>query len=54
MLTGNPLSMPPEGLQLFSTYVNPGGYVLMTSVTDIWGNQRSEADVVTLTEALGP
>lgn len=53
-VAGSPLSVPPEGFELFSLYLNPGNYYLLTSVTDIWGNVGSEADAVTLTEALGP
>jgi hypothetical protein len=54
VVTGNPLSVLAEGFELFSVYVNPGNYYLLTSVTDIWGNSSTEADPLTLTEALGP
>ena len=53
-LAGSPISVPAEGLPLYAQYVNPGNYYLLTSVTDIWGNQSSEADALVLTEALGP
>ena len=51
---GTPLSVAQEGFELFPVYLNPGNYYLITSVTDIWGNESSEADAITLTEALGP
>ena len=54
MLTGDPLALSGEGLSLFPVYVNPGNYYLISSVTDIWGNQSSEADPLVLSEALGP
>lgn len=53
-LAGAPITVPPAGFELYPLYVNPGDYLLLTSVTDIWGNQSSEADAVTLIEALGP
>jgi hypothetical protein len=54
VITGNPVSLLPDGLPLFSMYVNPGDYFIITSVGDIWGNEGSEFDAVTLTESLGP
>jgi hypothetical protein len=54
VLTGDALSVLPEGLPLFPMYVNPGAYFLITSVGDIWGNSSSEVDALTVTEALGP
>lgn len=53
-VAGAPLNVPADGFELFSLYLTPGNYYLLTSVTDIWGNTSSEADAVTLTEALGP
>jgi hypothetical protein len=51
---GDPLNVLAEGFELFALYVDPRNYYLLTSVTDIWGNVSTEADAVTLTEALGP
>jgi hypothetical protein len=51
---GDPLNVLAEGFDLFAIYVDPRNYYLLTSVTDIWGNVSTEADAVTLTEALGP
>ncbi len=51
---GEPLNVLAEGFELFSIYVDPRNYYLITSVTDIWGNTSTAADPLTLTEALGP
>ena len=53
-VVGNPISVLAAGFELYPLYVSSGNYLLLTSVTDIWGNQSSETDAVTLVEALGP
>lgn len=53
LVPGTPMPVTAAGFELFSWYVSPGDYVLMTSVTDIWGNTGTEADALTLSEALG-
>jgi hypothetical protein len=51
---GNPLSIPADGFPLFLTYQPAGAYFLTTALTDIWGNEGTALDLVTLIESLGP
>jgi hypothetical protein len=54
LVSGNPIVIPATGLELTSSYMPAGNYYLMTSLTDIWGNQGTELDLVNLTEPLSP
>jgi hypothetical protein len=53
-VAGSPISVLAQGFELYPLYLNAGSYLLLTSVTDIWGNQSSEVDAISLSEALGP
>jgi hypothetical protein len=55
LVEGNPMALPSEGVYPFSPgYLEAGSYLLLTALTDVWGNTGVEADPVVLTEALGP
>jgi hypothetical protein len=54
LITGNPLAIPVDGFPLFLTYQPAGSYFLTTALTDIWGNEGTALDAVTLIEPLGP
>jgi hypothetical protein len=54
LIAGNPLTIPVDGFPLFLTYQPAGSYFLTTALTDIWGNEGTALDAVTLIEPLGP
>jgi hypothetical protein len=54
LVGGDPMVVPFEGFSLFTAYLPAGNYYLSTSLTDIWGNEGAELDVLSLTEPLGP
>jgi hypothetical protein len=54
LIAGEPLPLPDDGVYAFSPgYLQAGSYLLLTSLTDVWGNTGVEVDSVVLTEALG-
>lgn len=55
LLTGDAMPMPESGAYpLAFDYVPGGDYQLLTSVTDVWGNQGVVLDPVSLAGPLGP
>ncbi|HTV21208.1 MAG TPA: clostripain-related cysteine peptidase [Polyangiaceae bacterium] len=51
---GNPMPIPAEGFALSAMYQPAGNYYFFTTLTDIWGKESADYDVVALTEPLGP
>jgi hypothetical protein len=54
LVVGTPLPITAQGFELYSSYLLPGEYHLLTALTDIWGNEAVAIDPVTLTESLEP
>ncbi len=53
LLLGNPMPIPEAGFPLTAQYLPAGSYALFTTVTDVWGSEATDFDVLTLTEPLG-
>jgi len=53
--TGEAIPIPESGsLPLVPDFAPAGEYVLLTTLTDVWGNQSSALDACVLAEPLGP
>jgi hypothetical protein len=53
--SGNPMPIPESGsLALVPDYAPANTYVLLTTLTDVWGNSSSALDACVLAEPLGP
>src|SRR5262249_30526971 len=53
LATGNPMTIPANGFPLYLTFMLAGNYAFTTSVVDIWGNEGTSFDTITLLEPLG-
>jgi hypothetical protein len=55
LVTGDAMALPAEGAYPFSgLYLPEGGYLFLTQLTDVWGNQSAEPSFFTLAESLEP
>ena len=53
--SGDPIAIPSSGTLAFvPDYAPAGDYILMTTLTDVWGNAATALDACTLAEPLGP
>jgi hypothetical protein len=55
LVTGDAMALPADGAYAFSgLYLPEGGYLFLTQLTDVWGNQSAEPSFFTLAESLEP
>jgi hypothetical protein len=55
LVTGDAMALPGNGAYSFSAlYLPEGGYLFLTQLTDVWGNQSAEPSFFTLAESLEP